>query len=451
MAAAAPLMALGKGLGVPCAAARRPRRGEGRGTGCRRLEARAGAASDSWGAAVAAGTTPTPPATLWVRGEQRPAVAELADASSSAALAVRAPSNGLVTFFAGFLAGGLLFSTAAAAAAAVFALGVDNVKRLMSVMRTLVRHVWTLVRSTLGAVYASVRSSDSSWEDTRRIAAEGFVKARKAAAESVTALKLEQELYAAVVGQPGLVALQYAIDRLFKKSLGKIVEESVRGAVDDFDTSTISQVRKLATKAVKSGDVPPRLVAARVYDVGPDALAFDTDVVWESELAVDIDLYGKGRVLGLAKVPVSLRKIRFAGTLRVVVAPLTDVPPGYGALLISVVDKPAVALDVKVAGGKITSIPWLRSEIRKAILKGVEENLAWPKRLLVPATLPPRAARGMPNVLDAKELAALLDHDPLMAAEQRLAETPALREQAAELAGANDGEAASLDVDFVRV
>ena len=57
----------------------------------------------------------------------------------------------------------------------------------------------------------------------------------------------------------------------------------------------------------------------------------------------------------------------------------------------------------------------------------------------------------MPNVLDAKELAALLDHDPLMAAEQRLAETPALREQAAELAGANDGEAASLDVDFVRV
>ena len=65
--------------------------------------------------------------------------------------------------------------------------------------------------------------------------------------------------------------------------------------------------------------------------------------------------------------------------------------------------------------------------------------------------MPPRAARGMPNVLDAKELAALLDHDPLMAAEQRLAETPALREQAAELAGANDGEAASLDVDFVRV
>ena len=53
------------------------------------------------------------------------------------------------------------------------------------------------------------------------------------------------------------------------------------------------------------------MIAARAYDVGPEAMAFDVDVKWESELTAEIEMVT--RAVG-ARVPVSARTARSACT-----------------------------------------------------------------------------------------------------------------------------------------
>ena len=49
---------------------------------------------------------------------------------------------------------------------------------------------------------------------------------KQAAAEGIEAIKLEVGLYSSVVGQPGLVALQYFVDNL-TKLISNIVRENL--------------------------------------------------------------------------------------------------------------------------------------------------------------------------------------------------------------------------------
>ena len=61
--------------------------------------------------------------------------------------------------------------------------------------------------------------------------------------------------------------------------------------------------------------------------------------------------------------------MRFEGTLRAVLAPLMAGGPGYGALLLSLPARPAVGMEVRVVGGEITRVPWLRAELEKNLIQ----------------------------------------------------------------------------------
>ena len=79
--------------------------------------------------------------------------------------------------------------------------------------------------------------------------------------------------------------------------------------------------------------------------------------VWNSELTAELDLVTSR--IG-ARVPVTVANVRFAGPVRLIATPLLDSPPGFGALLVSFPTAPRISLDVKVAGGEVTKVPWLR-------------------------------------------------------------------------------------------
>ena len=128
------------------------------------------------------------------------------------------------------------------------------------------------------------------------------------------------------------------------------------------------------------GTAPPRMLAARAYDVGPDAMAFDVDVQWESELVAEIEMVTKP--LG-ARVPVSVRNVRFEGTVRAVLTPLVAGGPGYGAMLLSLPAPPALKMEVRVVGGEITKVPWLKLELEKYLLEGMNEVCCLPLPLLL--------------------------------------------------------------------
>jgi hypothetical protein len=144
---------------------------------------------------------------------------------------------------------------------------------------------------------------------------------------------------------------------------------------------------------------------------------------WESEVAAQIEVTLAGP-LG-ARVPVGVRNVRFDGTVRLIATPLLQTAPGFGALLVSLPSAPRIGLDVTIAGGEVTKLPWLRDEVlQQAVQAALAKELLWPNRLVLPQGKAPSAEP--PPVLGREALAALIADDPLLRAERALEAVPAV-------------------------
>lgn len=342
--------------------------------------------------------------------------------STAVPFTAAAPGVSFFKLLVAFVAGGLFFSTAIAAVTACYAVGMENVHRLLTIFRIVLRDVWTTFTQGLGAAKTALRTGGGfswKWKDAWRVLKENLAETRKMAAQGVQAIRKQGNLYAAAVGVPGLIPLQYIIDRLLPFSIASQLQDGLKEALAGMENK--NHLRDLKLTGFSIGTKSPKLEAARVYDLGSDAMAFDCDVVWNSELEADIKVYLAG---GLARLPVSVKNVRFDGVIRVVLTPLVKKAPGYGAALISFPSVPSIGLDVRVAGGEVTRVPWLRSELMSAIQKGIADDFLWPRRLVVPTTV----EGSKKPLLTKQELDKLQKSDPLLLAENALAEEPMLRE-----------------------
>ena len=347
-----------------------------------------------------------------------PAEVEAAvDAAVKAALAT-AKSSTFWEVTTAFIAGGLFFSAAAAFAGAVYTYGEENVRYGLKLVRRMILRSWELFVAGLGAAkdeFLTPGAGRKRWRKAWNRIGSGVLDARKAARESVEAIKAEARLQAFALGAPGLQFLNHIVDRLTPLKLAAACEEAIKGACADFQHPS---ARKLELKSFRMGARPPRLKAARAYDVGKDAMAFDFDVKWQSELDASIEAYLKGPMgIQAGSVPVSLKNARVEGTVRLVLTPLGSEGPGFGASLVSFAKKPAIGLDLRVAGGEVTKVPWLKKELEGGVLQGLEDTMLWPKRVVAPAD----DERGRP-LLSAEKLAALVNDDPLLRLERELEE-----------------------------
>jgi hypothetical protein len=202
------------------------------------------------------------------------------------------------------------------------------------------------------------------------------------------------------------------------------LETSLKESLADMPRKTRSITAIKLTDFIV-GDKSPQLEAARAYELGEDAVAFDCEINWPSDMQVKLTVY---TAAGLARIPVVVKNIQFTGVLRLIFTPLVKQAPGYGAALVSFPRAPKIGLDVRVAGGDITRIPWLRSEVVSAIQKGIADELLWPKRVVVPTMVLGPGGREVP-FLTKPELAQLARSDPLLVKEQVLAERPVIRQQ----------------------
>ena len=81
----------------------------------------------------------------------------------------------------------------------------------------------------------------------------------------------------------------------------------------------------------------------------------------------------------LGAIPVSVRNVAFKGPVRVIVTHLMREAPGYGALLVSLPAPPTIGLDVRVAGGEVTRVPWFRDELERALQQAIADKMHWPQ------------------------------------------------------------------------
>ena len=354
------------------------------------------------------------------------------------AVAAAVPSSaGTVGFFkllTAFVLGGLFFSTAIAAVSACYAVGLQNVKVLWDVVKAVLQAVWLSFTAALGAAKAALLLSEDraqraswKWRAAWQVLKQELLKTRNTAVEGVAALRQEAALYAGAVGAPGLIPLQYVLDRFLPFSIAGALEKSLSESLTDISRQTRS-IQNIKLTGFSVGTQAPILQAARVYELGSQAVAYDIDMDWKSDMEIKLTVY---TAAGLARIPVTVKNIEFDGVIRVVFTPLIRDSPGFGAALVSFPKAPKVNLDVRVAGGDITKIPWLRSELVLAIQKGITDELLWPKRVVVPSTVPVWAGTGLKEkpVLSKEALVALQTSDPLLERERELAQQPVLRKQ----------------------
>lgn len=240
------------------------------------------------------------------------------------------------------------------------------------------------------------------------------IETRVTAMRGVQALRQEAKLYTAAVGAPGLIPLQYMLDRFMPLSLAEIMEDSIIEALSS--TPAEKTIQKMTLSKFEIGNATPTLEAARVYDV-EDAIAFDYDVRWESELEATVNVH-----TAFATVPVVLKNFSFQGSLRVILTPLIRSSPGYGAMLLSLSSVPKISLDARVLGGEI---PFLQQEITAAIHKSLTDEWLWPRRNVVPSLTP----GGTNPILNSHKILQLKLTDPLLQAEEALSSQQPLLKQ----------------------
>ena len=218
--------------------------------------------------------------------------------------------------------------------------------------------------------------------------------------------------YSAAVGLPGLIPIQYIFDRIFPSTLTAPFEGAIQDAISDIARDS-SQIKRLILKQFSMGDTAPRILEARLFDLGSNDMAFDLEMNWESNVRVDL----KMKVTGWATdIPITLKNLRFEGPVRLIVLGLRPTEPGWEALLISLPRPPKIGFDLSVAGGLITQIPWLRYELEKMLDEAIAKEVLWPMRAVVSAPSPSKSK----PLLNPLQVLSLMRDDPLLRREREL-------------------------------
>ena len=102
-------------------------------------------------------------------------------------------------------------------------------------------------------------------------------------------------------------------------------------------------------------------------------------------------------------------------------AALSRREPGYGAIVLSFPDPPAIALDVRVGGGlEVNRVPWLRKAVSDATWSWIKEEMLWPQRMLISARRRRPRRRRAGERADGRRTERAAEERPLLRAETNL-------------------------------
>lgn len=339
-------------------------------------------------------------------------------AAASAAVIKQASGRHSFHLVIAFLLGGFFFSATLSVINAFARFGRENILRGWGLFKIVWGRVWTIFSYGLSTAWGTLIEGKrprfrAFWRELK----EQLTLTRAAAVEGFEAIKLEASLYTAVVGPTNMVLAQYALDNLTPKLLANIAKENLMKAISEIRNNN---VRKIELESFNFGSEGPKLVSGRTYDLRKnDAMAVDFDVKWDSKSEVGIrvtpKLLGVNKSKSRVTIPVTVKNFKFEGVVRVIMTPLTDSPPGFGAVLISFPKSPVISLDCTLSKVEITKTPWLKTELLKEIQKSVSSQFLWPRRIVLPSAVVPEPIRPF---LNRSELDKLTTSDPLLKAQE---------------------------------
>lgn len=126
------------------------------------------------------------------------------------------------------------------------------------------------------------------------------------------------------VPRRGLVVFQYIAERLVGLAFQTQLRRAFEHSIASVNNPNIRRIEMHTFQTMSA----PRLHSGRMYDMGKKAMAFDVDATWNDAFESTVTITTKR--LGV-KVPVRIHNVKFVGPIRVILTPLIESPPGFGA------------------------------------------------------------------------------------------------------------------------
>jgi hypothetical protein len=227
------------------------------------------------------------------------------------------------------------------------------------------------------------------------------------------------------VTRRGLVVFQHIGERLVGLSIQTQLRRAFEQAISEVDNPNIGKIEIHGFKAQSA----PRFHSGRIYDLGAEAMAFDADTVWND--AFDATpwrfdscpntqcevCWPDSDHSGAADRPPPWIRCYSMQVCAQLFGPFVSAVLRTNSAHFSNFDSfpksPRLELDIDVAGGEITKVPWLKKELADAIIGIIEKEMVWPNRIVSPAFRP----NFNEALIESDRLVELETTDPFLEAE----------------------------------
>ncbi|XP_004291438.1 PREDICTED: synaptotagmin-4-like [Fragaria vesca subsp. vesca] len=162
-----------------------------------------------------------------------------------------------------------------------------------------------------------------------------------------------------------------AASELIKSNVEPILEQYTPAILDSLKFSTLTL-----------GNVAPQFTGISLVEseCGPGGITIEFEIQWDGDPDIVLDINTR---VGLA-LPVQVKDIGFTGVFRVILKPLIDQFPCFGAISYSLREKRKLDFVFKVSGSEISSIPGISEALEETIRDAIEDCIIWPVRNIIP-------------------------------------------------------------------
>jgi len=181
----------------------------------------------------------------------------------------------------------------------------------------------------------------------------------------------------------GVVLFQHVLTYFYPglaAQLARTVRTRLQPRLERLQSGTLRDIR---VEDLSLGEVPPTVLAVKLYGSPPGELVVDVETAWEgtARLRLLVSLSEGG---GGFAAPVEVTDISFRGVVRLICSPLLLEPPFMAAMAFSSALRPVVDLKVTVLGSELSAIPGLRETLQDYAQQLLATTFTWPARIVLP-------------------------------------------------------------------
>ncbi|GLJ46823.1 hypothetical protein SUGI_0987750 [Cryptomeria japonica] len=161
------------------------------------------------------------------------------------------------------------------------------------------------------------------------------------------------------------------------EAASELIKEIIEPILEQYKPSILAS---LTFSTFTLGTVAPQFTGVKLVETTNSGAIMELEVQWDGDQNIVLDI----RTLLGVTLPVQVKNIGFTGVFQLILQPLVNQLPCFGALIYSLLEKENLDFTLKVIGGDIKAIPGLAGAIEATIKDALEGSLMWPARNIIP-------------------------------------------------------------------